>query len=54
MDIKVHSIRFDADVKLLEFIDEVRDAMNGALEIGVKYDVDVAVGKSWGSLTDID
>jgi DNA polymerase-1 len=40
----------EEDTKLIEFAQEVSDIMNNAYDLGVKYKVEVSVGKRWGSL----
>lgn len=39
---------------LLKFIQEVKDAMNTSLNIGVNYKVDASFGRSWGNMSDYD
>ncbi|MDQ7021286.1 MAG: DNA polymerase [Candidatus Dojkabacteria bacterium] len=52
---KVKSQKLEGyDKGFIDFVNEIREIMNGALDIGVMYDVDVAVGERWGSLSEID
>jgi len=41
------------DENLKEFVDTIKDIMESAVEIGIKYRVDVKIGENWGNMNKI-